>query len=57
MDLFKQLGLQVLVVTPSDKIQIVEPYIGSCHFVLNNDRGTYSQVGTITIEQLRQSRQ
>jgi len=57
MDLFKHLGLQVLVVTPSDKIQIVEPYIGSCHVVGNNGAGTYSQVGTITIEQLRQYRQ
>ena len=56
MDLFKQLGLQVLVVTPSDKIQVVEPYIGSCHLVWNNSSGTYSQVVTITIEQLRQHR-
>jgi uncharacterized protein YPO0396 len=56
MDLFKQLGLQVLVVTPADKIQIVEPYIGSCHYVWNNEQGNYSQLETITVEQLRDMR-
>lgn len=33
MDLCKQLHLQLLVVTPSDKIPIVEPYISYVHFV------------------------
>jgi uncharacterized protein YPO0396 len=56
MDLFKQLGLQVLVVTPADKIQIVEPYIGSCHYVWNNEQGNCSQLETITVEQLRDMR-
>jgi uncharacterized protein YPO0396 len=56
MDLFKQLGLQVLVVTPADKIQIVEPYIGSCHYVWNNEAGNNSQLQTITVEQIHQKR-
>jgi uncharacterized protein YPO0396 len=33
MDLCKQLNLQLLVVTPSDKIHIVEPYISYVHYV------------------------
>ncbi|MEL6526892.1 MAG: SbcC/MukB-like Walker B domain-containing protein, partial [Chloroflexota bacterium] len=56
MDLFRELGLQVLVVTPSDKIHIVEPYIGICHWVKNNDEGNNSRVMDITIEQLREQR-
>lgn len=38
MDLCKQLNLQLLVVTPSDKIHIVEPYISYVHYVerINN---------------------
>ncbi len=57
MDLFMQLGLQVLVVTPADKMQIVEPYINSCHLVLNNDQGTASKVRTLTVEQVQELRQ
>ncbi len=33
MDLCEQLHLQLLVVTPSDKIHIVEPYISYVHYV------------------------
>lgn len=33
MDLCSQLNLQVLVVTPLDKIYVAEEYIASCHFV------------------------
>jgi len=33
VDLCKQLHLQLLVVTPSDKIHIVEPYISYVHYV------------------------
>lgn len=36
MDLFRQLDLQVLVVTPLDKIHVVEKYISACHFVMNH---------------------
>ena len=31
MELFKQLDLQVMVVTPMDKVNIVEDYISSIH--------------------------
>jgi uncharacterized protein YPO0396 len=36
MDLCKQLHLQLLVVTPSDKIHIVEPHISYVHYVKRN---------------------
>lgn len=35
MELFKQLNLQLMVVTPLDKINLAEPYIHSVHFVQN----------------------
>ena len=56
MDLFRNLGLQVLVVTPSDKLHIVEPYIGACHYVWNNEDGNHSQVQNLTVEQLADQR-
>jgi uncharacterized protein YPO0396 len=38
MELFKQLNLQLMVVTPLDKINIVEKYIHSVHYVENKNR-------------------
>jgi len=38
MELCKQLNLQLLVVTPLDKIHIAEKYISACHFVENRER-------------------
>ncbi|HNN80450.1 MAG TPA: ATP-binding protein [Leptospiraceae bacterium] len=57
MDLFKQLGLQLLVVTPLDKISIVEPYISSIHLVANNQEGKDSRVYPITMETLRKKKE
>lgn len=56
MALFQELELQLLVVTPMTGIHIVEPYIAACHFVFNNGEGNYSQVETMTIQQLRAQR-
>lgn len=56
MDLFRQLGLQVLVVTPSDKLHIVEPYIGICHWVRNVEEGNDSRVDDLSVEQLQTRR-
>ena len=56
MQLFKELDLQLLVVTPMTGIHIVEPYINACHFVWNNGEGNHSQVHTMSIQQLRQER-
>ncbi len=56
MQLFKELDLQLLVVTPLTGIHIVEPYISACHFVWNNSEGNHSQVHTMSIQQFREER-
>ncbi|MGB1242077.1 MAG: SbcC/MukB-like Walker B domain-containing protein, partial [Chitinophagales bacterium] len=38
MELFKQLNLQLMVVTPLDKINLAEPYIHSVHYVQNKNK-------------------
>ena len=48
MELFRQLDLQLLVITPLDKIHIVEPYITACHFVTNNEEENDSRVYNLT---------
>lgn len=56
MDLFGQLGLQLLVVTPLDKLHIVEPYVGAYHYVYNNEEGSDSRVINLTVEEFQQRR-
>lgn len=56
MQLFKELDLQLLVVTPMTGIHIVEPYISTCHFVWNNSEGNHSQVYTMSIQELQEER-
>jgi uncharacterized protein YPO0396 len=56
MALFQQLGLQLLVITPMDKIQVVESYVGAYHFVYNNEEGNKSQVVNLTAEELAEKR-
>jgi uncharacterized protein YPO0396 len=53
MELFKELGLQLLVVTPMTALHVVEPYIAACHFVFNDREGRNSQVENMTLGQLR----
>lgn len=48
MELFRQLDLQLLVITPLDKIHVVEPYISACHFVTNNEEENDSRVFNLT---------
>ncbi len=53
MDLCKQLHLQLLVVTPSDKIQIVQDYIAHVHLVQRvNNR--HSVLYNMTIKELKE---
>jgi uncharacterized protein YPO0396 len=56
MQLFREMDLQLLVVTPMTGIHIVEPYINACHFVHNNREGNASQVHTMSIRQLQEER-
>jgi uncharacterized protein YPO0396 len=51
MNLFKQLNLQLLVVTPLDKTHVVEPYITACHFVSNTADENDSRVANLTIRE------
>jgi uncharacterized protein YPO0396 len=53
MDLVKKLNLQMLLVTPDDKIHIAEPYISGVHIVHRvNNRN--SRIFDTTIEQAKQ---
>ena len=55
LDLFKKMNLQLLVVTPLQKIHIIEPYVSSVGFVHNVD-GRESLLRNLTIEQYKQER-
>lgn len=53
MELFKKLNLQLLVVTPRDKIHVIEPYINTIHLVSNTQAEKYSSIKTISSQELR----
>ena len=55
LKLFKELNLQLLIVTPLQKIHIIEPYVSSVGFV-HNKGGQESQLRSLTIEEYRQDR-
>lgn len=50
--LFRQLSLQLLIVTPLQKIHVIEPYIASVGFVHNED-GSRSMLRNLSIEEYR----
>jgi uncharacterized protein YPO0396 len=50
--LFQQLSLQLLIVTPLQKIHIIEPYVASVGFVHNED-GRTSRLHNLSIEEYR----
>jgi uncharacterized protein YPO0396 len=52
LELFGKLGLQLLIVTPLQKIHVIEPYVAAVGFV-DNPTGTYSRLQTLTIEEYR----
>lgn len=53
LDLFSRLGLQLLIVTPLQKIHVIEPYVATVGFV-DNKTGNSSRLQTLTIEEYRQ---
>jgi len=53
--LFDQLNLQLLIVTPLQKIHIIEPFVASVGFVQNED-GRASKLRNLTIEEYREER-
>ena len=55
LELFAKLGLQLLVVTPLQKVHVIEPYVKAIGFVDNPQRN-YSRVQTLTLEEFRERR-
>ena len=53
--LFRQLNLQLLIVTPLQKIHIIEPFVASVGFVHNED-GSDSRLRNLGIEAYRAER-
>lgn len=51
MELFDKLDLQLLVVSPLGATRVVEDYISTCHFVANNDEGSFSQVRNLSLQE------
>ena len=56
LQLFEKLKLQLLVVTPLQKIRVIEPYVRSVGFV-HNSGGRESRLRNLTIEQYQDEKQ
>jgi len=56
LELFRKLNLQLLIVTPLQKIHVIDNYVNSFHFISNPD-GNNSQVTTLTKQQYLQEKQ
>jgi len=56
LELFKKLNLQLLIVTPLQKINIIEDYINSVHFV-HNEGGKRSVLKNLTVDEYREEKQ
>jgi uncharacterized protein YPO0396 len=52
LELFRQLNLQLLIVTPLQKIHIIEPFVSSVGFV-HNEGGRASKLRNLSIEEYR----
>ena len=52
LELFKRLNLQLLIITPLQKIHIIEPYVSTVGFV-HNEEGRESLLRCMTIEEYR----
>jgi uncharacterized protein YPO0396 len=56
LDLFTRLGLQLLIVTPLQKIHVIEPHVAAVGFV-DNPTGSYSRLQCLTITEFRSRRE
>jgi uncharacterized protein YPO0396 len=50
LELFERLGLQLLIVTPLQKIHVIEPHVSAVGFV-DNPTSQHSRLQTLTIEE------
>jgi uncharacterized protein YPO0396 len=55
LELFKKLNFQLLIVTPLQKINIIEDFVSSVHFIHNED-GKNSMIRNLSIEQYREEK-
>ncbi|HEX6453333.1 MAG TPA: ATP-binding protein [Trebonia sp.] len=55
LELFERLGLQLLIVTPLQKIHVIEPHVSAVGFV-DNPTSRYSRLQTLTIEEYHAQR-
>lgn len=55
LSLFTNLGLQLLIVTPLQKLHVIEPHV-SCVGFVDNLHGNYSRLQRVTIEEHRRRR-
>ncbi|WP_342374549.1 ATP-dependent exonuclease SbcCD, C subunit-like protein [Myxococcus stipitatus] len=55
LELFRRLDLQLLIVTPLQKIRVIEPYVASVGYV-HNEEGRCSRVRNLTIEEYQTER-
>lgn len=56
LTLFRQMGLQLLIATPLQKIQVIEPFVARVGFI-ENPTGSNSMIRNITIEEHLRNRQ
>jgi uncharacterized protein YPO0396 len=56
LELFERLNLQLLIVTPLQKIHIIENHIDAVHFIHNED-GRNSLISNLTLEQYKAGKQ
>ena len=56
LELFQRLGLQLLIVTPLQKIHVIEPYVAAVGYVFNRD-GRQSLLRQLTVEAYRAERE
>ena len=50
LELFRKLNLQLLIVTPLQKLHVIDPYAQSFHFI-RNPTGNYSDISSLTKEE------
>ncbi len=55
LKLFEKLKLQLLVITPKQKINVIEPHVNSVHFVHNQD-GMDSSLISLSIEEYQKNK-
>ncbi len=55
LELFKKLNLQLLIVTPLQKIHIIEDYIRAVHFI-DNEEGKNSVIRNLTVKEYKEEK-